>query len=120
MTYCYPDDITEQDVAPADDITDAQAETLLNWSYDMERVVRRSTALAIALNVGRNTLIHGESRVSHKEYGRRCGVCRRSIDTAVKLLKKHRIIERIGTTEQGSAIYRANFGEPQGRHHEVA
>ncbi|MEF2555533.1 hypothetical protein VQ044_04490 [Aurantimonas sp. C2-5-R2] len=91
------------------EITEEQAEALLNWSYAIERVIRRSTALAIAMNVGRNTLALGQSSVSHKEYQRRCGVCRRTVDTAVKLLKKHRIIARVGTSEHGSAIYRANF-----------
>lgn len=91
------------------DLTEEQATILWDWSYEIEAVIKRSAGIAIAMNVGRNTLLHGESRVSHKEYGRRCGVCRRSIDTAVKQLKQHDIIQRIGTTPAGIAIYRANF-----------
>jgi hypothetical protein len=103
-----------------DELTDFRAEQLLAWSYDMERHGLRSSALAIALNVGCNTLLRGESRTSHKEYGRRCGVCRRTIDNAVKQLKRHRIIERIGTTPEGSAIYRANFAALEGSANGVA
>ncbi|PWL19270.1 hypothetical protein DKP76_01535 [Falsochrobactrum shanghaiense] len=91
------------------DLTEDQATILWDWSYEIETVIKRSAGIAIAMNVGRNTLLHGESSVSHKEYGRRCGVCRRTIDTAVKQLKQHDIIQRIGTTEAGVAIYRANF-----------
>ncbi|MGX9574074.1 hypothetical protein [Mesorhizobium sp. f-mel] len=106
--------------APPLALTEDQEERLLNWSYGMEPIINRSTALAIALNVGRNTLLRGESRTSHREYQRRCGVCRRSVDSAVKLLKRHGIIERIGTAQEGHAIYRANLGEPKDRANDVA
>jgi hypothetical protein len=102
--------------APPLDLTDEQAQALLDWSYEIEQTIRSSKAIAIAIDVRRNTMLAGQSTTSHGEYQRRCGACRRSIDNAIKLLKRLKIIERIGTTPDGRAIYRANAE----RAHDVA
>ena len=90
-------------------MTEEQAEDVLGFYYNAEGAVRSSTALAIAIGIARETVLHGDSCISHKEFGRRTGACRRSIDTAIKALKRHDLISRVGTTDGGVAIYRANF-----------
>jgi hypothetical protein len=95
--------------APPLDLTDEQAQALLDWQDHIEQEIRSSRAIAIAMDVARNTLLFGQSDTSHGEYERRCGACRRSIDSAVKLLKRQQIIERIGKRPDGRAIYRANL-----------
>ena len=91
------------------DLTEDQAEFLLDFHYRTMTVVRSSAALGILMAVSRDTVLRGDCRTSHKQFGRLNGKCRRSVDTAIKLLKGHHLIERVGTTEAGGAIYRANF-----------
>jgi len=91
------------------ELTEQQAEFLLEHCYAVEAQVRSSKAIAIVMAIARDTVLRGESRIPHKEHGRRIGACRRSVDDAMKLLKRRGLIERVGRTEQGVSIYRAKF-----------
>lgn len=91
------------------ELTEEQAEALWNFSNEVERLFRSSTALGILMVIARHTLLAGECRVSHKAFGLRHGKCRRSIDVAIKMLKRHRLIDVVGRDDRGAAIYRANF-----------
>jgi transcriptional regulator of nitric oxide reductase len=91
------------------ELTEPQAEFLLAHCYAVEAQVRSSKAIAIVMAIARDTVLRGSSSISHKEHGRRIGACRRSVDDAMKLLKRRDLIERIGTTDLGVSIYRAKF-----------
>ena len=107
-----PSDAVPSGTAPLE-LTDEQATRVLDMLQGAERVVRSSTALAILISIGRNTLVCGDCRLAH-EFGRVTGACRRSIDKAVRTLKKHELISRVGTTDNGVAIYRATFDAGMG------
>lgn len=98
------------------ELTEPQAEFLLDFYHRVEASVRSSKAIAIVMAIARDTVLRGESKIPHKEHGRRIGACRRSVDDAVKLLKRHDLIERTGTTDTGVAIYRANFDAGRAAH----
>lgn len=89
------------------DLSEEDAELVLVFMGNAELRVRSSTAISIAVSIARETILWGESRITHKDFGRRTGACRRSIDKAIKTLRCTRLIERIGTTESGVAVYRA-------------
>lgn len=99
------------EAAPLDDldVTEEQATRLLEFSYSAERLTTSSHAISILMRVARHSLLYGECRTSHKEFGRRSGACRRTIDVAIKKLKRLGLIERVGTTDNGVAIYRADI-----------
>jgi hypothetical protein len=90
-------------------LNDEQGEAALRFVDHAETIVQSGTAIAILIRIVRETLAKGESRTSHSEHGVRTGRCRRTIDGAFKTLKKHSLITRIGTTDRGVAIYRANI-----------
>jgi hypothetical protein len=98
------------------ELTEQQAEAVLDFYYEAERNITSSAALAIVTAIARETVLLGSSHITHKEFGRRTGRCRRSIDTAVKVLKGHNLIRRVGTTDGGSAIYRAVFAAERAAH----
>lgn len=95
------------EAAPFEMLSEEQASLLLQFSYSVGKFITGSTAMAIVMMIARHTVVHGESRVSHKDFQRRCGVCRRTVDNAMKQLRRHSLIERIGSTDRGAAIYRA-------------
>jgi hypothetical protein len=95
-------------IAPLD-LSDEQAEAVLQLLARAEKTVQSSTALAILIRVAGNTLTDGRSTMSHAAFGRMTGQCRRSIDGALKRLKSENLIHRVGTTAEGRAIYRANL-----------
>lgn len=98
------------------DLTDSQAEFLLEFHYAAEREVRSSTALAIVTAIARDTMLRGDARITHRELQRRTGTCRRTVDSAIKTLKARGLIERTGTTDTGAAIYRANLDAGRAAH----
>ncbi|ESZ76502.1 hypothetical protein [Mesorhizobium sp. L103C105A0] len=98
------------------ELTEQQAEFLLGFYYKTERLVQSSAAIAIVTAIARETVLGGACRISHKEFGRRTGACRRSIDTAIKTAKRAGLIDRIGTTDGGVAIYRACLDSERAAH----
>jgi CRP-like cAMP-binding protein len=94
------------------DLTEEQADFLLDYHCRLEPELKSSVALSAATIIARETVLHGHASVSHKEIVRRTGSCRRTVDNAIKRLKDRNLIERIGTTATGSAIYRATFNMP--------
>lgn len=91
------------------DLNEEQAEKALEFLYKAETTLESSTAFAVLSRITRETLATGESRTSHKAHGAYTGKCRRSIDTALKALRRANLIERVGTSDQGTAIYKAKF-----------
>jgi hypothetical protein len=91
------------------DLNEDQAEFALDFYYRAEAAHVGWTAIAIAIDVARNTILAGTSCVPHREYQRRTGKCRRSVDKAIKRLKAAGLIERIDTSPEGIAVYRANM-----------
>ncbi|WOC15393.1 hypothetical protein [Pseudochrobactrum sp. MP213Fo] len=97
------------EAAPFENLSEDQAERLLQHYYNIEKLLTGGTAIAIIMIIARHTAILGEARISHKTFQQYFGVCRRTVDNAMKQLRKHNLIERIGTDTRGFAIYRANL-----------
>lgn len=95
-------------IAPLD-LSDDQAGAVLELLAHAEKSVRSSTAMGILIRIASNTLTEGQCTISHTGFARMTGTCRRSIDTAIKRLKRDNLIARVGTTAEGRAIYCANL-----------
>lgn len=73
------------------------------------------TATRIVKDIAEDTLRHGACSVTHKEFGRRTGKCRRTVDYAFKRLLRLGLIERIEKTADGRSTYRAILGGAYGQ-----
>lgn len=98
MTYLNHDDVPQRDVAMAIDYLSA-----------VSMLARGRTAVRIASWIADECLLKGESRISHKEFQRRAGVCRRTVQLAIRSLVRLGIVRRSGTTDAGIAIYSARW-----------
>lgn len=98
MTYEKIEDVPEKDVARSIDYMQAVA-----------RLASSRTAVRVASDIAKDTLLRGECRLTHREFERRTGACRRTMQRVIRNLIDARLIKRTGTTDTGQAIYVAEF-----------
>lgn len=98
---------------PLEALREEQAERLLEFTTRVESTLPSGTALAILMWIAADTLLGGQCAIPHRAFQRRCGVCRRTVDAAIKTLKRRELIVRVGATPGGWSIYRANLDERQ-------
>lgn len=64
-------------------------------------------ATRIATDIALDTIAHDVCTVTHKEFGRRTGAGRRTVDNALKSIQALGLVERVGRTDEGRSIYKA-------------
>ncbi|RJG44925.1 hypothetical protein [Mesorhizobium sp. DCY119] len=94
MTYQSIEDVPERDV-----------ERSMDYMGAVSKLAPSRTAMRVAMDIAEESLLKGESRLTHKELERRTGVCRRTLQRAIFQLRSHGLIDRTGTTDEGTAVY---------------
>ncbi|KAB2761988.1 MarR family transcriptional regulator [Brucella anthropi] len=88
------------------DVPEDQIERAMLFMGAALRLTRSRTADRIAQSIVNECLLHGECRLSHKEFERRTGSCRRTVSRALQNLLSAKLIERIDFTDDRRSVYR--------------
>ncbi len=91
------------------------AEAVIEFIGRATELTQSKTAIRLAKDIAEETLRQGVCRVTHAEFGRRTGKCRRTIDLALKRIQALGLVEKIERTPEGRSVYRAVLGGTNGK-----
>ncbi len=85
-------------------------EQALDFIGNAAELSNSKTATRIVKDIAEDTLRFGRCELTHAEFSRRTGKCRRTVDNALKRLQRLGFIEKTDRTPEGRSIYRAILG----------
>lgn len=88
-----------------DEVPEPRIQAALDFMGAVVRLTPSRTATCIAQLIADECLLKGESALTHKEFERRTGTCRRTVQVAIRRLLDRRVIQRVRRTDEGNSIY---------------